>query len=314
MNTLGNERVPFIFLTDFELQRIIITPLSDLGDDILYDFSGVAKTIASKEILLDIDPYPLADYTAAFQNIMDEINYGNTFLINLTARHKVESDASLLDIYNATTAKYKLHIKDRMVVFSPETFIKINDGIISSYPMKGTIDASLPNAAEILLNDEKEKAEHNTIIDLIRNDLSIHAKKVSVTKYRYLDLINSNKKNLYQLSSEISGTLPLDYHSHLGTIIFSLLPAGSISGAPKKKTIDIITENEDGPRGYYTGVCGVFDGTNVDSCVMIRYIEKDSGHFYYRSGGGITFQSDLYKEYQEMIDKIYIPINQSIDD
>ena len=77
---------------------------------------------------------------------------------------------------------------------------------------------------------------------------------------------------------------------------------------PKRKTLEIIREAEGGPRGYYTGVAGYFDGATLDSCVMIRFIEQDQEKFYYRSGGGITSQSDPEKEYQEMKDKVYLPI------
>jgi len=177
--------------------------------------------------------------------------------------------------------------------------------------MKGTIDARLPEAKEKLLADKKETAEHNTIVDLIRNDLSRYAKKVTVTKSRYLDLIKSRDKELYQLSSEIQGTLPEDYRNNLGDILFSMLPAGSISGAPKKKTVELIKRVEEFPRGYYTGIAGIFDGENFDSCVMIRFLEEGRGkekrQLYYRSGGGMTFQSEVEKEYQEMVDKIYLP-------
>jgi len=88
----------------------------------------------------------------------------------------------------------------------------------------------------------------------------------------------------------------------------ALLPAGSVSGAPKKKTLEIIAENETDPRGYYTGVFGIFDGENVDSAVMIRYIEKSGDKLWYRSGCGITNQSECASEYKEMIDKVYVPI------
>jgi len=195
------------------------------------------------------------------------------------------------------------------VVFSPESFVSIKSGKISSFPMKGTIDASLPKAKEILLNDKKETAEHYTIVDLIRNDLSMHAKQVAVDKFRYLDLIKSNHKDLYQMSSAITGQLPEDYQNNLGDILFSMLPAGSVSGAPKKKTTEIISAVESEPRGYYTGICGIYDGKDFDSFVMIRFIEKDEEQLYYRSGGGITFQSQVEQEYQEMINKIYIPIS-----
>ena len=86
----------------------------------------------------------------------------------------------------------------------------------------------------------------------------------------------------------------------------SMLPAGSISGAPKKKTVEIITEAEGYDRGYYTGVFGCFDGENLDSAVMIRFIEKqESGELLFKSGGGLTVYSDPDSEYREMIDKVY---------
>jgi len=87
-----------------------------------------------------------------------------------------------------------------------------------------------------------------------------------------------------------------------------LLPAGSVSGAPKKKTVEIIRNAEGQDRGYYTGIFGFFDGNNLDSGVMIRYIEKIGDQLVYRSGGGITTHSNWKSEYQELIDKVYVPI------
>ena len=89
---------------------------------------------------------------------------------------------------------------------------------------------------------------------------------------------------------------------------------GSISGAPKKKTVEIIKSVEREERGYYTGIAGIFDGKDLDSCVMIRFIEKNNNSFRYRSGCGITFLSELTSEYQEMIDKVYVPINRKHKD
>jgi para-aminobenzoate synthetase component 1 len=174
--------------------------------------------------------------------------------------------------------------------------------------MKGTIDAMIPDAGKVILNDKKETAEHYTIVDLIRNDLNSISKRVRVERFRYLDTIVTNEKKLLQVSSEVCGDLEKDYLSHIGDIIFALLPAGSVSGAPKRKTTEIIAATEDRKRGYYTGIFGIFDGHNLDSGVMIRYIEKsDAGYIYY-SGGGITSFSDPLSEYKEMIDKIYVPI------
>jgi len=150
-------------------------------------------------------------------------------------------------------------------------------------------------------------AEHVTIVDLIRNDLSIHASRVRVEKFRYVDTLVTSHKKLLQVSSVIAGDLPEDWRSNLGNIIFSMLPAGSVSGAPKPETLRIIREAEGDKRGYYTGIMGYFDGQEFDSGVLIRYIENSDGQLVYRSGGGITFMSDPEKEYQELIDKVYVP-------
>jgi len=88
----------------------------------------------------------------------------------------------------------------------------------------------------------------------------------------------------------------------------ALLPAGSVTGAPKKKTVEIIRETENYDRGYYTGICGYFDGSRLDSGVMIRFIEKNENGTIFKSGGGLTVYSDPEREYREMIDKVYVPI------
>ena len=175
--------------------------------------------------------------------------------------------------------------------------------------MKGTIDASIPNAEEKLLNSKKEIAEHNTIVDLIRNDLSMVSKKVRVNRFRYIDRIKTRDKDLLQVSSEISGELENDYHKNIGTILSKLLPAGSICGAPKAKTVEVILNAESYERGYYTGIFGVFDGENMDSAVMIRYMEKSKDGFVFKSGGGVTALSDTREEFQELIDKVYVPFS-----
>jgi len=89
--------------------------------------------------------------------------------------------------------------------------------------------------------------------------------------------------------------------------LMKLLPAGSISGAPKPSTLQIINDAEGYERGYYTGIMGYFDGQNFESAVMIRYIENENGKFVFKSGGGITTKSDVQSEYQEIIDKVYLP-------
>ena len=140
--------------------------------------------------------------------------------------------------------------------------------------MKGTIDASHPDAQKTLKENTKEINEHNTIVDLIRNDLSKVAKEVQVKRFRYIDKIKTQKKEIYHTSSEIRGKLLNGWEKELPELILKMLPAGSICGAPKEKTVDIIREVEQEKRGYYTGVFGYFDGMNLESAVNIRYLEK----------------------------------------
>jgi para-aminobenzoate synthetase component 1 len=240
---------------------------------------------------------------------MKNLRLGNSFLTNLTFPTPIFSNLSLKDFFFMSKAPFKLWINGKFTFYSPEKFVTIKDNVIRSFPMKGTIDACIADAEHIILNDAKEMAEHYTIVDLIRNDLSRVAKKVRVERFRYFDRINTNQKCLLQVSSEIVGDLEKDWNNEIGSIFAMLLPAGSITGAPKGKTVGIIQKAENGPRGYYTGVCGIFDGKDVESAVMIRFIEDRNGQLFYHSGGGITTNSICEQEYQEMIEKVYVPIN-----
>jgi para-aminobenzoate synthetase component 1 len=312
MNDLGQRRIPFIFILDFELKKPVILKIGQITEDIYYKFNDVKNYqlsgIKQKNLQFDIFPINYKKYAEAFDRVIKEIQFGNSFLLNLTFATEIKTNYSLKELFDISHAKYKLYFKDEFIVSSPEIFVQIKGNKIYTFPMKGTIDASVPNAEKIILNDLKETAEHYTIVDLLRNDLSLVAKNVKVNKFRYIDHLTTLHRTLLQVSSEIEGTLPNDFHSKLGDIFMALLPAGSVSGAPKKKTLEIIAENESNSRGYYTGVFGIFDGENVDSAVMIRYIEKSDDRLWYRSGCGITNQSECASEYKEMIDKVYVPI------
>jgi para-aminobenzoate synthetase component I len=314
MNLYGKNREPFVFVIDFDLKQYVVKTVNDLREEeILLEINGVknhGQTIQRPFLEVQLKKYPLSfdKYLMAFEAAQKSLAYGDSFLINLTFPTRIECNLSLQDIFLASNAKYKLFFPDRFVVFSPEIFVRINNGYISSYPMKGTIDASIPFASEIIINDIKELAEHTTIVDLIRNDLSRVAQNVQVENFRFIDEVVAHDKTLLQVSSKIIGSLGSDYHSSIGDIICSLLPAGSVTGAPKQKTVEIIKRIENYNRGFYTGVFGYFDGENLDSGVMIRFIEKKGGKLYYKSGGGITIYSDAKKEYQELIDKIYVPV------
>lgn len=312
MNNFGAKRESFFVVFDFIMENILFFDQNDLENKKILvefpNFSNISTKKTPSDFVFSYSKYDYETYKKSFYNVLKNIEFGNTFLCNLTASIDIETNLDLESIFYISKAKYKLFIKDKFVCFSPEIFVKIENNKIYSFPMKGTIDANIPNAEKILLESKKETAEHYTIVDLIRNDLSMISQNVRVEKFKYLDLIRTNKKNLYQMSSVISGDLDKDWHCKIGTIISTLLPAGSVTGAPKKKTVEIILESETHQRGYYTGVAGYFDGQTFDSCVLIRFIEQQDNKKIYKTGGGITFMSNIDDEYNELHNKVYIPI------
>ena len=371
INRLASQDEPFLFVINYQGDKAFIRQLSDINpEECLFDFEGRGnssdemKNNSEKiaEISWQIAPPLYEDYERSFDIVKNNIMAGNSYLTNLTCKVPVSCNHSLEDIFNQAKGKYKLlirrkrtqaedkahlkeeaqnkaHLKEEnieenftpFVCFSPETFVRIKNGRIYSYPMKGTLDASLPDSEKQLMEDRKEAAEHATIVDLIRNDLSRVAEDVRVDKYRYIDVLHTNKGDILQTSSEISGRLPEEYPHHLGEILDAQLPAGSITGAPKDKTMQIIQEAEGYDRGFYTGIMGIYNQGELNSAVMIRFIEeetspvdfeadgeknfkanegkkpKESRKLYFKAGGGITSKSDCRREYEEVIQKIYLP-------
>ena len=376
INRLASQDEPFLFVINYQGDKAFIRQLSDINpEECLFDFEGRGnssdemknKSEKIAEISWQIAPPLYEEYERSFDIVKSNIMAGNSYLTNLTNRVPVNCNLSLEDIFHRAKGKYKLlfrrkrnqaedkvlqkeeaqnkaykkediieEISNPFVCFSPETFVRIKGGRIYSYPMKGTLDASLPDAEKQLMEDRKEAAEHATIVDLIRNDLSRVAEDVRVDKYRYIDVLHTNKGDILQTSSEISGRLPEDYPHHLGEILDAQLPAGSITGAPKDKTMQIIQEAEGYDRGFYTGIMGIYDQGELNSAVMIRFIEEEtspvdfetdgeknfkakegkasegkepkaSRELYFKAGGGITSKSDCQREYEEVIQKIYLP-------
>lgn len=326
MNEWGRSHKPFLFMLDFEANQPIVLPLDQAADyGIFYavqtpffqkrnvDFETVPPI---KNVPFTIQqPIDFEVYRRAFGIVHQHIAEGDSFLLNLTAATRIVLSESLWNIFLAAQAKCKVFFQDTFVCFSPEPFVTIQqNGVISSYPMKGTAIQHTEEDKERLLTNQKELFEHTTIVDLIRNDISQVADKVWVEKFRFVEEIETTeRKTLLQISSQICGQLPQKWESQLGTIIDRLLPAGSISGAPKPKTVEIIQHAEKllqpaGKRGYYTGIFGIFDGQKVYSSVMIRFIEKNELGTFFKSGGGITFRSQVEMEYKELNDKIYVPL------
>lgn len=312
MNRRGLIGEPFVFLMDFLLENPLIFSINTPQEKLQWQTPAKHSVKISGEkpklALWKTFPVSFNEYKKGFDLVQQHIRSGDTYLLNFTQPTRVETNLSLNEIFQISKAPYKILLPNKFVCFSPEPFVRIENGQISSFPMKGTIDAGTENAEELILSDSKELAEHNTIVDLIRNDLSLVAENVRVEKFRYLEGIRTNNRDLWQVSSKITGDLPENYASKIGDILFSMLPAGSVSGAPKKKTVEIIRAAENYERGYYTGIFGIFDGKNLDSCVLIRFIENQNGRLVYKSGGGITFMSRAETEYEEMLEKVYVPV------
>ena len=313
MNAHGASGSPFVFFTDFEGTKAWIKPPGDIDpDEMLYAFGGQSNFDGplpqKREVSLFKSPKPFHEFHQQFDAVVAYLHKGHSFLVNHTHQTPIHLSVSLRDLFQISSAKYKLWYRDEFVVFSPETFIHTRSNRVFTHPMKGTIDAQVAQAKTTILADKKELAEHITIVDLLRNDLSQIAENVKVNRFRYIEEVKGNEKTLLQVSSEIEGRLREGWQKHLGSMLFSLLPAGSISGAPKARTLDVIHETEGYERGFYTGICGYFDGKELDTGIMIRFIEKQGEDLFFKSGGGITASSNARSEYQEFIDKIYVPV------
>ncbi|RXJ91861.1 aminodeoxychorismate synthase component I [Arcobacter sp. CECT 8983] len=312
LNKYGSSREPFFFLISYDLSQFYVKPLKELSSEIKYEINEKVSSKLANENLekKELKKYPISfkAYKKSFDILQEHIKNGNSYILNLTAKTKIETKFTLDEIYEKANAKYKLKFFDKFVCFSPEKFVEIKKNKIMTFPMKGTIDSKIENASAKILGNIKEMAEHTMVVDLLRNDLGIVSNKIKVDKFRYIDKINAGNKKLLQVSSKITGHLNEDWHSKIGDILTSILPAGSITGTPKKKTIEILKENETYDRDFYTGIFGVYDGKSLNSCVLIRFIEKDKeGKLYYKSGGGITCDSNVEDEYKELIDKVYLP-------
>lgn len=305
---------PCFFLLDFELQegRFFLDPIVQPTGEVFFAFpAGKTPDPAGRRQQVTLTPHPesAARYAERFRIIQQGLQQGDSFLTNLTIRTPVDTAASLADIYLSSHATYRVFLPGRFVTFSPECFVTLRGEELATHPMKGTIDASLPGAADLLRGDYKESCEHHTIVDLMRNDLNQVALGVGVRRFKYLSELHTSRGELLQMSSEITGRVDRSAeHFDIGKLLLPLLPAGSISGAPKARTLELIREAEGEPRGYYTGICGYFDGQDLDTAVLIRYIEQTAeGKLFYRSGGGITIHSQCQAEYEECLQKIYIP-------
>ncbi|MGH2278501.1 aminodeoxychorismate synthase component I [Aliarcobacter sp. ERUVET-7] len=309
LNKFGSLKEPFLFLISYDLKKTYIEKLQNLSQNIKFEIDSKNKKNI-KDYSLKKYPISFDEYKKKFDLIQDEIKNGNSYLLNLTTQTKIDTNLTLDNIYEASSSLLKLRVKlDDLdfVCFSPEKFIDIKDNKIYTYPMKGTIDSNLTDAKNILLNSKKELAEHTMVVDLLRNDLGKVANNIKVEEFRTFSKIVTKDRELFQTSSIISGDLQNNWQEKIGDILSNIFPAGSITGTPKKSTIEILKNIENYDRGFYTGIFGIFDGINLQSFVLIRFIENINNELFYKSGGGITSDSIAKEEYEELLNKVYLP-------
>lgn len=240
------------------------------------------------------------------------IREGDIFQVVLSNRLEAEMDGSLFKAYEILR---KLNPSPYMFYFSsddieiagasPETLVKLDGKSLYTYPLAGTRprgktaeeDAALEKE---LLNDEKELAEHNMLVDLGRNDLGKISEFGTVKVDKYHQILKFS--HVMHIGSTVKGTIRSDKTAL--DAVDAVLPAGTLSGAPKIRAMEIINELENNKRGIYGGAIGYIDFTgNLDTCIAIRIAFKKNGRVYIRSGAGIVADSDPAKEHRECINK-----------
>lgn len=255
-----------------------------------------------------------AEYQKAFYKIQDYLKAGDCYQVNLTQPHKAQYTGpaieTLAPLYTALNPSYGCYFEGSectLVSVSPERFMSIDDkGRLEAKPIKGTIKRSEnpeqdQNYIDELKNSSKNQAENLMIVDLLRNDLSISADPNSVKVEKLFDL--ETHPNVHHLVSTISAQLKSDLTPQ--EAIHNAFPGGSITGAPKKRAMEIIDELEAQPRSLYCGSFGYYSDTgNVDFNILIRSVEFRNGEMTCWGGGGITVDSDCEEEYEESLTKV----------
>jgi len=251
-----------------------------------------------------ITPPARTDTIQRIQQLQQELANGRSYLANFCSQTTVQLNSTPAELFVASRAPYTVWLDGHFLVFSPEAFVTVEGNAIQTRPMKGT-----GFSGEDLLADAKEQAEHATVVDLLRNDLSRVATQVRLEDYRYLSEIpQTDGRVLYQTSSLITGRMPENWRDTIGAWLPQLLPAGSVTGAPKRETLSLIQRYEKIPRGFFTGIAFLFDGENFYSAVLIRYLDLSQTPILFRSGAGVTVYSDAEREYEEILSKVYIPL------
>lgn len=242
----------------------------------------------------------------------DHIREGDIFQVVLSNRLGAEFEGSLLDVYRVlrmtNPSPYMFYLSGSDIEAagaSPETLVKLVDGELHTFPLAGTrprgrTDEEDRMLEEELLSDEKELAEHNMLVDLGRNDIGRVSEFGSVAVERYLEI--ERFSHVMHIGSTVRGRIRGDKDAL--DAIESVLPAGTLSGAPKLMACRIIDDLEDCKRGIYGGAIGYIDLTgNMDVCIGIRIAYRKNGKVFVRSGAGIVADSVPENEYRECMNK-----------
>ena len=290
--------------------------------DVIQHWLTQTLTVENKPVVNPIMLQPIlqtSDYEHAFYKVQDYLTAGDCYQINLTQCWQGElSNQQLVDylpsLHHSTNAPFAgyLGLKNfELLSCSPELFFTFannaqGENCIITKPIKGTRPRGQNVAADQahkneLASSEKDIAENVMIVDLLRNDLGKYAKTGTVKVPKLFDI--ESFSNVHHMVSTITATLKDDISPW--TVLFESLPAGSITGTPKKRAVEIINELEAKPRGAYCGTMGYlnFDGTGQWN-VLIRTLQASNSNVSLWAGGGITIASDCDAEYQECFDKV----------
>ena len=264
---------------------------------------------------LKSDFTPLFDrerYCAMVERTRRYIYEGDIFQAVISNRLTAEAEGSLLDAYRLLRTRnpspYMFYISSDSLEIagsSPETLVKLEDGVLHTFPLAGTRPRGKSEAEDKalekdLLSDPKELAEHNMLVDLGRNDLGKLSRFGTVSVEKYLSV--ERYSHVMHIGSTVRGEIRVDRDAV--DAVAAVLPAGTLSGAPKIRACQIINELEGSKRGIYGGAIGYIDFTgNMDTCIAIRLAFKKNGRVFVRSGAGIVADSVPEKEYQECINK-----------
>ena len=284
----------------------------------LYKLADLIKNAKKDEIIplhLKSDfktTFSREDFTMMVEKAKKYIYDGDIFQVVLSNKIEAEITGSLFDTYRVlrTTnpSPYMFYFSSEDIEIagaSPETLVKLNGDKLYTFPLAGTRPRGKTEAEDLalekeLLSDIKELSEHNMLVDLGRNDIGKISKLGSVSLDKYLSI--EKFSHVMHIGSTVSGTIRDDFHPI--SAIDSILPAGTLSGAPKIRACEIINELEDNKRGIYGGAIGYIDlSGNIDTCISIRIAFKRNNKVFIRSGAGIVADSDPEKEYEECLNK-----------